>query len=336
MKNILKSMKKIKFSIIIPLRKINDYVKEAMPYFQKQTYQNFEIIIVSEEKEKIKFPKTKIINVGKIPPSQKRNVGVKNSSGEIIAFIDDDAYPERDWLEKAVEEFKEKNIVAIGGPSLVPKEATFFQKVSNKVYELSSGKTGIRYGGKERTEIDDWPTCNFFVRKKDFEKVGGFDSTYWGGEDTQLCYSLLKTKKKMFCNPKIIIYHHPRKNLKAHLKQSLFWGMWRGFFMKIHKESNQLTFFIPAIFVLWLFFGGIGAMINKGFGMVYFLSLILYLIFLIFKGFQAKKASLFFPVIFVMFLTHLFYGIGFLKGILSKKEPIRKTLNPSEKLKIKG
>lgn len=104
--------------------------------------------------------------------------------------------------------------------------------------------------------------------------------------------------------------------------------------MKIHKESNQLTFFIPAIFVLWLFFGGLAAMLSREFNMIYIFSMILYLIFLGFKGVQTKKASLFFPVMFVMFLTHLFYGIGFLKGILSKTEPIKKTLNPSEKLKI--
>jgi hypothetical protein len=57
-------------------------------------------------------------------------------------------------------------------------------------------------------------------------------------------------------------------------------------------------------------------------------SLVLYGLFLFVKGIQAKSAKLFFPVIFVMFLTHLFYGIGFLKGILSKNAPIKKTLNP--------
>ena len=321
----------MKFSIIIPLRKINDYVKEAMSYFQKQTYKNFEIIIVSEEEEKEKFPKTKIIRVGQVPPSEKRNVGVKNSQGEILAFIDDDAYPKEDWLEKAAEEFKDPEIVAIGGPSLPPKNSTFFQKVSNKVYELSSKKTGRRYGKMKRIEIDDWPTCNFFVRKKDFEKIKGFDAKYWGGEDTQLCYSLLKTKKKIIYNPEIIIHHHPRKALKQHLKQSLFWGIWRGFFMRIHKESRQLTFFAPAILVLWLFFGGILTFFSNLFGFFYIGSLGLYSLFLLSKGIQTKNFKMLFPVIFVMFLTQIFYGIGFLKGIISKESPIKRTLNPAEK-----
>ncbi len=325
----------MKFSIVIPLRKINNYLREAMPYFQKQTYKNFEIIIVSEYDEKEKFPKTKIIKVGQIPPSGKRNIGVKNSKGEIITFIDDDAYPEKDWLEKAAEEFNNQEIVAVGGPSIPPKNSTFFQKISNKVYELSSKKTGMRYCKKKKKEIDDWPTCNFFVRKKEFEEAKGFDEKYWGGEDTQLCYSLLKTKKKIIYDPEIIIYHHPRKTLKQHLKQSLFWGIWRGFFMRIHKESRQLTFFAPIILALWLFFGGVLTFFSNLFGFFYVGSLGLYGLFLLSKGIQTKNFKMLFPVIFVMFLTQIFYGIGFLIGITSKDTPIKKTLNPAENLTTK-
>ncbi|MFQ5531422.1 MAG: glycosyltransferase, partial [Candidatus Nanoarchaeia archaeon] len=304
---------KPKFSIVIAVREIGDYVREAMPYFQELKNQDFEIIIISEKKETESWPKTRIINSGRANPARARNIGVENSKGEIIAFIDDDAYPKEDWLTLAEKEFKNKDIVAVGGPSFPPKNSTFFQKVSNKVYELSSKKTGPRYGRAPRQEIDDWPTCNFFVRKKDFEKTRGFDEKYWGGEDTQICYSLLKTGKRMVYIPGMIIYHHPRKSLGKHVKQTLFWGMWRGFFMRIHKQSRQLVFFIPALFVLWLFFGGILTFFSKNFGYLYLASLIVYVLFLIIKGFQTKSAKLFFPVIFTMFLTQLFYGIGFLR-----------------------
>ena len=333
--NMAKPTGKIKFSIVIAISNMNDHVREAMPYFQKQNFENFEIIVVSEQKEKEKFPKTRMIYSGRAPPSKARNIGAQNAKGEIIAFIDDDAYPAEDWLEKTLTEFDDEKTVAVGGPSLVPHKATFFQKVSNKVYELSSGKTGIRYGKGKRQKIDDWPTCNFFVRKKDFDKVGGFDERYWGGEDTQVCYSLLKTGKSMIYNPEIIIYHHPRKTLKQHVKQSLFWGMWRGFFMRKHKQSRQLVFFIPALFVIGLFIGSMLSFVSKWVAYPYLFVLALYGLFLLYKGFQTKSMKLFFPVVFVMFLTQIFYGAGFIRGILSNEEPIKKTLSPSENLKTK-
>jgi len=323
----------MKFSIIVPLRKINDYLREAIPHHLNQFFKDFEIIVVSEENESEKFPKTKIIKVGQVPPSEKRNVGAKHAKGEILAFIDDDAYPDKNWLKNAEKIFRDKEIIALGGPSLVPKEATFFQRVSNKVYELSSKKTGPRYGKSRRMEIDDWPTCNFFVRRKDFEKTKGFDPRYWGGEDTKLCYSLLKIGKKIIYEPEVIIYHHPRKTIKQHLRQTYFWGMWRGFFMKIHKQSRQFTFFIPALFITWLGLGSIISLFNNYFRNLYFLSFGVYSLYLLFIGIKSRSLKLFFPVIFVTFLTHFAYGLGFFKGIFSRKSgPTQRTLNPSEKM----
>ena len=325
----------MRFSIIIPLRKINTYVREAMPYYKKQIYKNFEIIIVSETREKEKFPNTRIIKVAQVSPAEKRNIGTKNAKGEILAFIDDDAYPEKDWLKNANEDFKNRDIVAVGGPGIVPKNATFFQRVSSKVYEFSAGKTGIRYGKGKRKEIDDWPTCNFFVKKSYFKRVRGFDSKYWGGEDTQLCYSLLKTGKKIIYDPKIVVYHHPRKTLKQHLKQTFFWGMWRGFFMKIHKQSRQLTFFIPVIFLSWLILGGTFSFFNIIIKKIFIVSMLFYLVYLIILGLKTKSVKLFIPVMFGTFLTHISYGLGFLRGIFSGKGgPTRKTLNPAEISKI--
>ncbi len=325
----------VKFSVIMIARAMNDFIKEAMPHLLKQTYKDYEIVLVLEEKTKEKFPKTRIIACGRASPAEARNIGVRNAKGEIIAFMDDDAYPEANWLEVAARDFDDKNIVAVGGPSLVPKNATFFQRVSNKVYELSSGKTGIRYSGRgKRKEIDDWPTCNFFARKADFLKVGGFDSQYWGGEDTQVCYSLLKTGKKMIYNPKLVIYHHPRKTLKQHLKQTYFWGMWRGFFMRIYKQSRQLTFFIPPLFVLGVIIGGLLSFFSSIIALIYLSVILLYLIYILIIGIKTMNIALFFPVMFVTILTHFSYGFGFLKGIISKDEPIKRTLNPSEGLKI--
>lgn len=328
------------FSIIIPTRNVNDYIREAIPHHLSQNYQNFEIIVITESDEKEKFAKTRYVKVGKIPPAEKRNVGVKNAKGEIIAFIDDDAYPKKDWLENAVKTFKDKTISAVGGPSLVPDKATFFQRVSNKVYEVSSKKTGMRYGeGKkrEKIEIDDWPTCNFIIRKKDFLEIGGFNSKIWGAEDSQLCYELVMKKKKIIYDPEIKVYHYPRKNLKNHLKQPFFWALWRGAFLikKYPKNAFKLTFIIPSLIVLWLIIGGVFSFFIPLIKKIYFTSLILYLIFLLFIGFKTKNAKMFFPVMGVTFLTHISYGLGFLKGLFIFGEPTKKTFNPADKKKIK-
>ncbi|MBU0929979.1 MAG: glycosyltransferase [Nanoarchaeota archaeon] len=325
----------VKFSIIIPMRKIGDYVYEAMPYFESQTYKDFEIIILSEADETANFPKTRIIKVDRVSPAVKRNIGVQNAKGELIAFIDDDAYPEKDWLESSLKHFKNKNITAVAGPGVLPKKHSFFEKISGLVYELSSKETYYRYRkGKKIMEIEDYPTCNLIVRKKDFNKVGGFSIQYWGGEDTQLCHALTqKLKKKIIYDPDVLVYHHRRKDLMGHLKQSMFWGMWRGFFVKKYpKTSFKLTYFIPSLFVLWLIFGLL-LLYNNIFKFVYIFSLVIYIFYLLILGIKTKSIKLIIPIILLTFLTHLVYGIGFIMGLL-RKEGLKRTFNPSEKLEV--
>jgi len=50
-----------KISIIIPVRKINDYIKESIPHIEQQSYRNFEVIIFPDEAEASSFGCAKVI-----------------------------------------------------------------------------------------------------------------------------------------------------------------------------------------------------------------------------------------------------------------------------------
>lgn len=320
------------------MKEVTNYFRLAIPYYERQTFKEFELIILPNEGGENEFKTIKnvqIINTGKVSPAIKRNIGVEKAKGEIIAFIDDDAYPEKDWLENAHKIFRNKEIVGIGGPGVLPKGATFFQKVSSKVYALSSKMTGIRYEKGKKQQIDDWPTCNFLVRKDEFIKAGGFDARYWGGEDTQICYSLVNTGKKLVYDPDVMVYHHPRASFKNHLRQSFFWGMWRGFFTKVYpKNSRKLLFFIPSIFFIWVIMGAAISIAFKPAFYVYSFTLGAYLLFLLWTGARTRSIKLFIPVMFVTAITHIAYGIGFIKGLFANKYgPTKSGMHPKEDLR---
>lgn len=180
---------KPKVSIIIPLKKIVTWTREeTIPQILKQSYKDFEIIVLPDRKTNLKFPKTKIISTWpKVGPADKRDIGVRNSCGDIIAFIDDDAYPSKNWLKNAVGYFKKNSICAVCGPGLTPGSDSLLSKVSGWMWAswLGSGGAG-RYRcwpGKKRI-VDDFPTFNLIVRKADYKKIGGFDSHFWPGEDS--------------------------------------------------------------------------------------------------------------------------------------------------------
>jgi len=190
---------KPKFSIIIPVKEINDYIKESIKNILNQSCKSFEIIVVVDEKKNEKFPKTSILESGNVNPANKRDLGAKKSKGEILAFIDDDAYPEKNWLKNALENFENKEIAAVGGPSLTPKEDSLMQQIGGKILEskLASGTEDYRCKIGKKRFVDDYPTFNFFIRKDIFNKVGGFNYKYWRGEDTKLCLEIIKMGEKI-------------------------------------------------------------------------------------------------------------------------------------------
>jgi len=338
-------MKKIFVSIIIPVKEINEYLrKETIPAILEQSYRNFEIIILPDKPTKEKFPKTKIIpSWPKLGPADKRDLGAKKARGEILAFLDDDSYPDKDWLKNAINIFNPKHqtsslkhsIAAVCGPALTPSHDNIRRKASGYVWSTffgSGGAGNYRCAAKPRRIVDDYPTVNFLVRKVDFLKVGGFSSKFWPGEDTKLCHDLVyKLEKKIIYDPKVLVYHHRREIFGPHLRQISRYALHRGHFARIMpKTSLRIGYLTPTLFVLGLLGGPILIFIAKNWQsfvlmkilfLIYLTAIFLYLFALFFTAWdvyhQEKDWRVALVIIPAIFVTHLVYGILFIKGFLT-------------------
>ncbi len=247
-----------KVSIIIPARAINDYILESVPKILELDWDDYEILIITDKKDtQHTWPKTHLLVSGPVGPAEKRDLGAKKASGEILAFLDDDAYPESNWLKESIHCFLEdEKVAAVGGPAITPGDDGILQKVSGAVFEsyLGGGPARNRYMCLgDHCLCEDWPTVNLLVRKDVFEKIGGFDTAYWPGEDTKLCLDILNAGYLMKYDPKAIVYHHRRSDLYKHLKQTGNYALHRGHFAKKYpKTSLKLFYFVPTLFDLYL------------------------------------------------------------------------------------
>lgn len=96
-------------SIIIPVYNVEKYINKCLESVINQTYRNLEIILVddgSEDKSgkiceeiSIKDNRIRVIHKENGGLSDARNIGLDNSNGEYIAFIDSDDFIERDMIE---------------------------------------------------------------------------------------------------------------------------------------------------------------------------------------------------------------------------------------------
>jgi len=329
----LKLKKKPKVSVIIPVRTVTPYLKETVYHLYNQSYKNFEIVVLTDEKEKLRG--VKIIPSGEPGPAFKRNLGAKKAKGEILAFLDDDSYPSKDWLKNALEIFcntkhetrNTRTIAAICGPTLTPPNDNIYQKASGWVWAswLGAGGAGVyRNRRMPRREVDDFPSVNLLVRKKDFEKVGGFDVSHWPGEDTKLCLDLVKLGKEIIYDPKVLVFHHRRAVFLLHLKQISRYALRRGFFAKKFPQTSlRFGYLVPSLFAYGLIFGGLFSIVFPFFRPLYYILYTTYSILLLVSGLEVsiKERNLYlaFLVMVAIFLTHLTYGLLFPIGYFRKE-----------------
>jgi cellulose synthase/poly-beta-1,6-N-acetylglucosamine synthase-like glycosyltransferase len=307
-------------SIIIPCKDVDDYTRESIEYCRRLDYPNFEIILLPDYSTEA-IDGVIIIATEPMPPGVKRNIGVKNSSGEFCAFIDNDAYPRSDWLTNAVKCFENPEVGGVGGPGLTPEADGFMQKAGG--YVLSSfmvGNLSSRYKTKSCFESDDIHSCNFIARKTVIEAAGGWNEKYWPGEDTLICLAIKKMGKKLVESSDVVVYHHRRPLFSPHLKQVSRFGEHRGFFVKKFPENSvKLTYFFPSLLVFSLFVGIVLSLFFSFFAYVVLFGVTVYLVLsLIAAALQVKSVKLLLSVWLGIIVTHLVYGSFFLSGLAKR------------------
>lgn len=328
-------------SVVIACPRWSWMLDECLAALDRQTYRNFEVVVLPDEGDlksndsqlTTRNFQLSIIPTGKVRPAEKRNTGIAAAKGEIVAFIDDDAYPDSRWLENAVKYFGEPTIGALGGPGVTPPGDGFFAKCGGRVYEniFVSGNYRYRYlGGRVRKDIDDYPSCNLFVRKEVLDAIGGYRTDFWPGEDTLLCEDIVrKAKRRIVYDPWTLVYHHRRPLFAAHLRQLGRYGFHRGYFVKrFPVTSCRFSYFVPTLFVCYLlalaaFFwwraaGGGGVLGPRA--AVVASPFMFYAAATVLSTFSLNPLKWIVTELGVV-LSHLWYGVQFLRGLCASKAP---------------
>ncbi len=311
----------MKVSIVIAVGVPGKYVEECIASCQRLDYPDFEIIVLPDEKWIPPGLSIRVIPTGKVKPAEKRDRGVQEASGEIVAIIDDDAYPDKNWLSKAVRHFDDPSIAAVGGPAITPPEDNLKKKISGWIYEspMVSSKYIYRYKPGRKQYVDDYPTSNLIIRKSDFIEAGGFNTGFWPGEDTILCMKLThELGKRILYDPDVIVYHHRRDIFVPHLHQIKSYALHRGFFArKFPSTSLRFNYFVPSIFTLFALFGWMTVWTDTRLFTFWGAVILLYCILALIFSIRTWNPAGIIGVFAGTFATHIVYGIWFIAGLIS-------------------
>lgn len=311
-------------SIIIACREIDAYTEECAKQCIKLDYKNFEILVLPDRRTNLlKSRKIRVIATGKVKPGEKRDIGMKKARGDIYAFIDSDAYPEKKWLKNAVKYFSDSGIGIVGGPNLTPAKDNFRQKISGMLLAnwLCAGpRASIRYKITKKQFTPELPTCNLLVRKEAVKKFNlKFHPELLTEEDSKFCFDMAKNGMKVLYAPDVIVHHHRREAIMPHLKQIWIYGRDVAFLFKKEISLVMLYYTILSLFVIGVLAGAIVSFFSSFLRTIYTASMAFYLTVTLLSS--MKKDIKTTVMLFLGIIgTHFAYGLGFLYGLISKNK----------------
>ncbi len=199
-------------------------VRDTMEGLKKLEYPNFEVIVVNDGSTDAtpsivsEYEGVRLISTENRGLSAARNTGWQQGSGEIIAYIDDDAYPDPHWLHFLAWRFLHGDWVGVGGPNIAPPGDG---PIADCVANAPGGPVQVLLTD---TEAEHIPGCNMAFRREALAAVDGFDVRYRAaGDDVDLCWRLQERGGKIGFHAGAMDWHHRRNSLK------MYWNQQKGY-----------------------------------------------------------------------------------------------------------
>ena len=179
-----------------------------------------------------RFPRIRYINEPLQGHPYTKNRGVRESRGEIVAFVDDDVYFSPGWLEAIVSSFERRpDVACIGGKAVPHFEAdrpSWLEDYLLPVYSIT------QYGDYEREiQPPEYPFgCNMAFRRSIFGQLGGFPTSLGrkpgnllSNDETSFLLSLAKAGLRTLYSPDAQVSHRilPDRMTRKWLLRRWYW-----------------------------------------------------------------------------------------------------------------
>lgn len=219
-------------------------IERALSSIAGQTTQPGQVIVVADHNSALcqrlaaQYPDLEVIpNKFGHGLSGARNTGIDHAKGDVIVFLDDDAYAERCWLESLLACYDDESVLGVGGlvladwssvdrPGWLPEEFLWV--------------VGCSYQGlpETRAEVRNPVGANMSFRRSAFDRAGRFDSSVGrsvavsrplGCEETEFSIRLRRISPggRIMYEPRAVVHHHVDRSRPT----------WRYFLERCYAEG---------------------------------------------------------------------------------------------------
>jgi len=221
---------------------------------------------------------------------EQRNLGIRESKGDVVIFIDANCIPEKGWLNELLKSIYEEGEYIVAGQTRSRYKTTINDLIIKR--------------NEKKKYLDEFATINLAFKKEIIDKIGLFDERFDYGSDVDYSWRAIDAGFKIRYNPKAVIYHDWGSNSREY-KRILLYGSARTRLYLKHKNRWRNIFANdPIVLIYPVLIIGLPIMII-------FPYYPLLLMLLVLKNIRQPN-----PVGIV--IKHIVYGLGVLKELISK------------------
>jgi glycosyltransferase involved in cell wall biosynthesis len=327
-------------SVIVCTHNRGDKLVTCLTALLNQTYNRYEIIVVNDNSTDstkqilTEFNGIKIIsNKHNLGLSASRNVGVKHSRGDILAFTDDDCIADKNWIKYLILPYSNSKIAGAGGSTIPNRTDSWLLKyyeINNPLTHLSyklNKSSGLIYRFilyiKRTISLNQLSLkpqrlysligANMSMRKKTFDLIKGFDENIKFAGDEQYFWNRLRVANpnyELYFAPNAIIKHDYEDSFIDALRRNYSYG--RGAANQYFKYRNiiPVIFPFPIIIISCLLF----SIINPNYAILSLILTILLYPGWIWESFKNADLS-YLTYSFVQGILELTLTLGFISGL---------------------
>ncbi len=250
-------------SVVICTKDRGEDLKRAIASLKDLQYpsEKLEIVVVQETDDPQPMDGVEYIP---IPRENRgmgytRNMGVENSSNDIVAFTDDDCLVERDWLVEIVRPLDKPGGVVGAAGSVKVKDCNLIGYCENVLGFPGGGALYAHQSGGKLRDTRCLSTCNCAYYKDEILAVGGFDENLRFGSEDFVLGQAVSSRNRCVYNPAATVYHKTRGSLRANFHWFVRRGRAEVALFKVDEHPGDLirrmlrsSITIKALFALFL------------------------------------------------------------------------------------
>lgn len=212
-------------SVVICAYNAASTLDECLQHSCALDYPDLEVIVVddgsTDETRAIvaRHRRARLVEVPHGGLAMARNAGLRVARGDLVAYLDSDAYPPPEWPYYLALGMDAPDVAGTGGPNLPPPGDG---AGAHQVAAAPGGPAHVLFGDDRAEHI---PGCNMAFWKNRLVEVGGFDPIFTtAGDDVDVCWKVLDRGWKIGFHPAAMVWHHRRTGLRRYLRQQRGYG----------------------------------------------------------------------------------------------------------------